>query len=149
MSWSTEMLFRVVAKLFCRETPAERLGWAQWRKEEAAKWTVMHAWHTNAGTGSNNSSSASPHIPSSLPPSAATVKAGKGTWQVELGGGMMASAQRWGLRLLKNRAASRQRPGVSRQSNTTQFVCVCACKLKRNVMRVYEIKTCHLSIPSF
>lgn len=47
----------------------------------------MHAWHTNAGTGSNNSSSASPHIPSSLPPSAATVKAGKGTWQVELGGG--------------------------------------------------------------
>lgn len=65
------------------------------------------------------------------------------------GGGMMASAQRWGLRLLKNRAASRRRPGVSRQSNTTQFVCVCACKLKRNVMRVYEIKTCHLSIPSF
>ena len=128
----------VMAELFCRETPAERLGWAQQRREEAGKWTVMQAWHTEAGTGSRIASSVHPRPPSQPPAlSTATIKAGKGTWQVE-GAEVMASAQRRCLELLKKRTVSQRARGESRHSHSRTVWVFVVC------MSVW-LETCGLS----
>lgn len=107
-SLSAEVRPCAVTELFCRGALAEGLGWAQRRREEAAKWTVMQTRRTEAGTGSSISS---------------TVKACKGIWQVEEAE-MMASAQRLGLELLKKR--TQRAMGESQQSCTgTEWVPVC------------------------
>lgn len=146
-SFSTEMRPCVVAQLLCRETPAERLGWAQQWREDDGKWTVLQLWHMEAGTRSSSSSSVrpstptpwTPFLPPSQPPprcrhtrthsSSVTIKAGKGTWQVE-GAEVMASAQRRRLEVLKKRTVSQRGLGESRQSytGTVWHLCVCGSK---------------------
>lgn len=113
----------VAAGLFCRETPAERLGRAQQSREEAVKWTVMGTWHTEAGTGSSIPSSAP------LPPPR------RGTWQVE-GAEVMLSAQRRGSELLKKGTVCQLM-----HKNCAELVCVSVWVCTWGVVRM-QVTVC-------
>lgn len=83
-----------------------------------------------------------PHPPPPPALSIATIKAGKGTWQVE-GVEVMASTQRPGLELLKKRTVNQWALGERRQScrRTVWVFLSYACMLKVSVhMQVNEVR---------